>query len=106
MQTGGILSVGFEFSWMIQFYCQFSRHLSTEKRRIIGENKRAMTVQTAAILSDTIRTGDSRKVCGSKPGGLLGWEECETGEVVSSGTYFYQLLAGDYTETRKMVILK
>ena len=30
----------------------------------------------------------------------------ETGEVVSSGTYFYQLQAGDYTETRKMVILK
>ena len=30
----------------------------------------------------------------------------ETGEVVGSGTYFYQLQAGDYTETRKMVILK
>ncbi|MDP6747510.1 MAG: hypothetical protein QGH37_10920 [Candidatus Poribacteria bacterium] len=30
----------------------------------------------------------------------------ETGQVVASGTYFYQLRAGDYTETRKMVILK
>jgi len=30
----------------------------------------------------------------------------ETGEVVSSGTYFYQLQAGVYIETRKMVILK
>jgi len=30
----------------------------------------------------------------------------ETGEAVSSGTYFYQLQADDYTETRKMVILK
>ena len=30
----------------------------------------------------------------------------ETGESVASGTYFYQLLAGDYTESRKMVILK
>ena len=30
----------------------------------------------------------------------------ETGEAVASGTYFYQLQAGDYTETRKMVILK
>jgi len=30
----------------------------------------------------------------------------DTGEVVSSGTYFYQIQAGDYTETRKMVILK
>jgi len=26
--------------------------------------------------------------------------------VSSSGTYFYQIQAGDYTETRKMVILK
>ena len=30
----------------------------------------------------------------------------ETGEAVASDTYFYQLLAGNYTETRKMVILK
>ena len=28
------------------------------------------------------------------------------GEQVVSGVYFYQLLAGDYTDTRKMVILK
>ena len=35
------------------------------------------------------------------------WDgETETGEAVASGTYFYQLQAGDYTETRKMVILK
>ena len=30
----------------------------------------------------------------------------EDGEFVSSGTYFYQIEAGDYTEIRKMVILK
>ena len=30
----------------------------------------------------------------------------ETGEAVASGTYFYQLQPGDYTETRKLVILK
>ena len=30
----------------------------------------------------------------------------DTGEQVSSGTYFYQIKSGDYTETRKMVILK
>ena len=30
----------------------------------------------------------------------------ETGEKVSSGVYFYRLQAGDYAETRKMVILK
>ena len=28
------------------------------------------------------------------------------GEFVSSGTYFYQIQADDYTDTRKMVILK
>ena len=30
----------------------------------------------------------------------------EDGEQVSSGTYFYQIQAGDYTETRKMAILE
>ena len=30
----------------------------------------------------------------------------ENGEYVSSGTYFYQIQAGDYTDIRKMVILK
>ena len=30
----------------------------------------------------------------------------ENGEQVSSGTYFYQIEADDYTDTRKMVILK
>jgi len=30
----------------------------------------------------------------------------EDGEQVSSGTYFYQIEADGYTDTRKMVILK
>ena len=30
----------------------------------------------------------------------------EEGEAVASGTYFYQIRAGDYLETKKMVILK
>ena len=30
----------------------------------------------------------------------------EEGESIASGTYLYQLQAGDYTDTRKMVILK
>jgi len=35
------------------------------------------------------------------------WDgKTDTGELVSSGTYFYQIEAGDYTDTRKMVILK
>jgi len=35
------------------------------------------------------------------------WDgKTETGEQVSSGTYFYQIQAGDYTATKKMGILK
>ena len=34
------------------------------------------------------------------------YSQTETGEQVASGTYFYQIEAGDYTDTRKMVILK
>jgi len=35
------------------------------------------------------------------------WDgKIEDGEQVSSGTYFYQIEADDYTDTRKMVILK
>ena len=35
------------------------------------------------------------------------WDErSEDGEQVSSGAYFYQIQADDYTDTRKMVILK
>ena len=35
------------------------------------------------------------------------WDgKTDTGEFVSSGTYFYQIETDDYTETRKMVILK
>ena len=35
------------------------------------------------------------------------WDgETEAGERVSSGTYFYHIKAGDYTEIRQMVILK
>ena len=35
------------------------------------------------------------------------WDgQTNTGEPISSRTYFHQIEAGDYTETRKMVILK
>ena len=35
------------------------------------------------------------------------WDgRAETGELVASGVYFYSLAAGDYSATRKMLILK
>ena len=35
------------------------------------------------------------------------WDgKTEMGQAIASGTSFYQLQAGDYTETRKMVVLK
>ena len=35
------------------------------------------------------------------------WDgKTEEGETAASGTYFYQIQAGDYMETRKVVILK
>ena len=40
-------------------------------------------------------------------GKAIYWDgRSENGEMVASGTYFYQIQAGDYTDTRKMVILK
>ena len=43
----------------------------------------------------------------AQPDRAIYWDgQTENGELVSSGTYFYQLQAGDYRETRKMVILK
>jgi flagellar hook assembly protein FlgD len=42
-----------------------------------------------------------------EPSKVIYWDgRNENGEYVSLGTYFYQIQAGDYTETRKMVILK
>ena len=39
-------------------------------------------------------------------GKAIYWDgKTEDGEQVSSGTYFYQIEAGDYTGTRKIVIL-
>ena len=35
------------------------------------------------------------------------WDgKTETGETVASGVYFYQIQIGDYSQTRRMVILK
>ena len=35
------------------------------------------------------------------------WDgKAESGESVASGTYFYQIEAGGYSQARKMVILK
>ena len=40
-------------------------------------------------------------------GKAIYWDgKTDAGERVASGTYFYQIQAGDYTDIRKMVILK
>ena len=40
-------------------------------------------------------------------GQVVHWDgRSETGGTIASGTYFYQIEAGGYTETRKMVVLK
>ena len=42
-----------------------------------------------------------------EPSKVIYWDgRNENGEYVSLGTYFSQIQAGAYTETRKMVILK
>jgi len=42
-----------------------------------------------------------------EPNRAIYWDgKTDTGEQVSGGTYIYQLQAGDYTEARKMVVLK
>ena len=64
--------------------------------------------------------GDDLRMYGSRKNGISGWFAnanagkrsigidlmTEDGKQVSSGTYFYQINAGGYTETRKMMILK
>jgi len=56
-------------------------------------------------MATTARTGAAGKYVAAVQ--AIYWDsKSETGESVSSGTYFYQLQVGDYTETRKMVILK
>ena len=42
-----------------------------------------------------------------EPNRVIYWDgKTDTGEQVSGGTYIYQLQTGDYTEARKMVVLK
>ena len=51
---------------------------------------------------------------GFRPAGIYSSQEkavywdgkTETGETVASGVYFYNIQIGDYSETRRMVILK
>lgn len=57
------------------------------------------------ILGQTVRVWDQ----GYQPAGpfTILWDgRNEWGETVASGVYFYRLIASDYTETKKMVLLK
>lgn len=72
----------------------------------------------SADVTLTIYSSDGQQVrkvsLGQKPAGLyesksraVFWDgKNELGELVASGLYFYTLIAGDFTATRKMLILK
>jgi flagellar hook assembly protein FlgD len=50
------------------------------------------------LVNDTVKAGVVHEVQ---------WKGLnDTGSPVASGVYFYRLVAGDYTQTRKMVVLK
>ena len=52
-----------------------------------------------------VRTLVCRYLSKQEPCGVLGWEN-EIGESMASGLYFYTLKAGEFTATRKMLIVK
>ena len=62
-------------------------------------------VQGQASTATATGSGDGR--CYVTADRATYWDgKTDTGEQVSSGTYFYQIQTGAYTETRKMVILR
>lgn len=64
-----------------------------------------VTLTIYNILGQKVKTlVDGYQEAGSK---IIGWDgEDEKGKELASGIYFYQLRAGDVTQTRRMVLLK
>ena len=60
-------------------------------------SQRIRSLQLGQLTAGRYVTADQAAYWGGKT---------QEGEAVASGTYFYQLQAGDYTQTRKIVILK
>ena len=73
--------------------------------KVFGESQ-SLNFQLEKYSWARTRNGSSWQICKTS-GQAAYWDgKTEEGEAVASGTYFYQLQAGDYIETKKMVILK
>ncbi|UCG62773.1 MAG: T9SS type A sorting domain-containing protein [Candidatus Zixiibacteriota bacterium] len=69
------------------------------------ENPARVDLSVYNLLGQKVKT----LVSGSKPAGehMISWDGTDSkGEPVSSGIYLYRLRAGDYTNSRKMLLLK
>jgi flagellar hook assembly protein FlgD len=79
--------------------------VSREKRRTADNSLPHTTLKIYNILGQKVRTlVDESKRAGSYE---VIWDgKDDKGKEVGSGIYFYQLRAGDYTETKKMILVK
>ncbi|HIA68012.1 TPA: T9SS type A sorting domain-containing protein [Candidatus Poribacteria bacterium] len=67
----------------------------------------SLRIYTAGSLVRTIELGHHHATVYETKGKAAYWDGRNNfGEQVASGVYFYRLQAGDYSQTRKMVILK
>ena len=80
----------FATSTQIRFSVPNRAHVSIEVYNILGQRVRTL-VDESMEANSYVREWDGR---------------ADTGERVSSGIYFYKMVAGDYSATRKTVLLK
>jgi hypothetical protein len=80
----------FANSTQIKFSVPNRAHVSIEVYNILGQKVRTL-VDESMEANSYVREWDGR---------------ADTGERVSSGIYFYKMVAGDYSATRKAVLLK
>ncbi|MDH3892847.1 MAG: T9SS type A sorting domain-containing protein [candidate division Zixibacteria bacterium] len=80
----------FNMETRIQFALPRASHVSMDVYNVLGNRVK--------------RIVDERLSVGHK---LVTWDGCdESGRPVSSGVYFYRMVAGDFAETKKLVLLK
>ena len=80
----------FHSSTSIQFSVPSRQHVSIEVYNILGQRVRTLVDETLDANS-YVREWDGRS---------------DNGVQVSSGIYFYKMVAGDYSKTQKTVLLK